>query len=761
MLGKIIIYILFIMATTTTGIYFYSEYKKDESFKLARKFYYALILGVVLISGYFLYNIFIHNYQFTYIWDYSSNELPPFLLFSSFYAGNQGSFLLWTLLFSLVGFFLIPYTKKHEGYEPLSMGFYCLILSFLLMILMIKSPFEYVWETFKNDGIAQGFTPTSGKGMNPILQNYWITIHPPILFAGYVMCSIPFVFAITGLIKRDYSKWNQISYPWVLIGSGILGLGIMLGGFWAYETLGWGGFWGWDPVENSSLIPWLSLVALAHTMMINRKTNGLVKTNFFLSIITFLLVLYATFLTRSGVLGATSVHSFTDPGNTVYSLLVIMQITFALIGIVVFIMRFTDIKVSKLNFNYSSREFLLTMGALTLLFSAVIVFIGTSWPLLLEATGQTKAAVDVSFYNNWNLPLAMLIMLTNAISLFLSWKKSNFSNITKRLSIIFAVSIIATVLMMISGVNQLKFIALGLIAVFSLIVNFDFLIKNLKNAPLKLGGNLAHIGIALLLLGVIATSGYTQLRTYNLKKGISQKGFGYDIELVDKIEIEKEFSDRQKFIYKLKMSKGNNSFYVNPIVYWSDFNQRQSPFIEPGISRGLNHDIYAVLKSVDIQNTVETIEIIRDSVVNLLIDSNNTICLERFDMSHAHKTDSSSQFMGAFVKYNINGQEIHDTLTTKMTSSSVYTDYIWKKVPNSNVDIAFTRLIPVKSNAAKSIAVFAFKKSGEKMLEPSETLTVDISYKPFINLVWLGSLAISIGFFIAIFRKSKIISTAK
>ena len=175
------------------------------------------------------------------------------------------------------------------------------------------------------------------------------------LFIGYAAMTVPFVFALAGLIKKEFHEWINIALPWTLAASALLGLGIMLGAFWAYETLGWGGFWGWDPVENSSLIPWLTSVALIHTMLVQRKTKGLIRTNFALAIISFVLVLYATFLTRSGILGDISVHSFGEPGKLVYTLLMGFQITFTLIAVLVFIIRFKDISKASSNSSFKTK----------------------------------------------------------------------------------------------------------------------------------------------------------------------------------------------------------------------------------------------------------------------------------------------------------------------------------------------------------------------------------------------------------------------
>jgi cytochrome c-type biogenesis protein CcmF len=752
MLGRTFIIILFFVSLINSFLFLKS---KNYNYKLPRILYLGLTTGILIVSIYFLENIFAHNYQFTYIWEYSSSELPSYLLISSFFAGNQGSFLLWTLLSSIIGLCLLFYIRKHQEYESTAMGLFILFISFLLLILIFKSPFEYVWETFKSNGLKPGFRPAYGKGLNPVLQNFWIIIHPPILFTGYVTITIPFVLALGGLIRKDYLNWVNIAYPWVLLSAAILGIGILLGGFWAYETLGWGGFWAWDPVENSSLIPWLTIVALAHTMIVQRKTKGLVKTNFLLAIISFLLVLYATFLTRSGVLGNTSIHSFTSPGNSVFSLLVVIQLIFGIAGITLFIIRTKDLSKFKYNYDYLSKEFLLSLGSVFIIVAGVIIFIGTNWPLILDFTGQTKAAVDISYYNKWNLVIASLILLSNGFSLYLNFKKSDFAAYKIRFYIVLIFSAVTTLVIVLINVMEINLMLLMFSALYSLFVNLQYFYFNIKKTPSKIGGNLSHIGFALLILGIISTSGYSQSTVLNLKKGTPQKVYGYTISLIDKIQIEKNLADRQRFVYRLKLQKGSEISYIEPVVYWSDFNDNKSPIIEPAIKRNITFDLHALLKSVEMLNELETVEVIRDSTVRFLTDSNNTVTLVGFDMKHSKMSFDNMPVLGAILRYNISGKEIMDTVTTRMDNSSVYTDYNWNNVAGTNTDISFTRLIPVKGNIAKSIAVFAFKKSDVKFTEPEEILTVEIAYKPFINFVWYGSLIMFAGFIFAMTKIRK------
>lgn len=755
MFGKIIIYILFFMSAVASGIFFLSFKKEGEKLLLARKMFYGILAGIIIVSIYFLINIFAHNFQFTYIWEYSSKELPSYLLFASFYAGQEGSFMLWLFFFAIFGFFVIRYAKQH-GYESMVMGLYCMLIAFILLIIAVKSPFDYIWDTYKDNKLEIGFMPPNGKGLNPVLENPWMTIHPPILFAGYAAAAIPFIFAIAGLIQRDFKKWIDITLPWTIIASALLGLGISLGGFWAYETLGWGGFWGWDPVENSSLLPWLCTLALIHTMIVQRKTNGLIKTNFAIAIATFILVLYATFLTRSGILGDSSVHSFTNPGNTVYFLLVAILVVFVLISVFTFLMRNNDIKSSHINFNVSSREFMLTFGSIFILLSTMIILIGTSWPIISETFGMKKSAVETSLYNNWNLPIMILILLTNGISLFLNWKSSAIKNVMKKSLISIILTAVSIVIFVFTGVGEIKYILLLIAVMYSFFVNAEFAIRNLKSNPLKLGGYLSHIGLSLLMIGVVATGGFSTSKLVNLKKGEQSKVLGYNFSLVDKIEIEKEKKDRQKFIYRIKIEKNGSSSIVDPIVYWSDFNERKSPIIEPGIMRNLVKDIYITLKSSDVKSNLKTVSAQKGISTNFLIDSTINFHISGYDMSHSGMKDETKAKLGVVINYNIKDKVITDTLYTKLGSSSVYKDIVWENVPGTEIDIAFSHFMPSHEDIAKSECTFAFKPSKEQYKEPEEVLTFELSIKPFINFVWIGVILIAIGLIISYFNQRKI-----
>ncbi len=290
---------------------------------LARAFYHLTVISVILGSATLLYLILTHQFQYTYVWSYSSRALSTPLLISTFYAGQEGSFMLWALFTALIGVFLMRHSARY-GYEAQVMSVFGAIELMLLLMLLVKNPFLYVWESWAGE-VQPGFMPADGRGLNPLLQNYWMVIHPQVLFSGFAAMGVPYAYAIAALLKRDYDYWFKPATPWIVFGTFVLGMGIMMGGFWAYETLGWGGYWAWDPVENSSLVPWLIGVAAIHTILSQRKSGAFVRTNLVLGMLCFVLVMYSTFLTRSGVLGDTSVHSFVDPGMWAYWLLMGMM----------------------------------------------------------------------------------------------------------------------------------------------------------------------------------------------------------------------------------------------------------------------------------------------------------------------------------------------------------------------------------------------------------------------------------------------------
>ena len=323
--GRTLVALAFTSAIVS-GISYFKEWKE-----LGRKAFITHVASVFSVIALIFILFFGHRYEFQYIWKHLNNEMPMRFVLSAFWGGQEGGFLLWMFWHNILALFVI---KSADKWETKVMVVLASIEAFLSMMLLGiyfgdfqlgLDPFLLLREAPENIGLPwTGMSNyltnlpffTDGQGLNPLLQNYWMTIHPPTLFLGFASTSIPFAYAIAGLWEKDYKGWITPALPWTYFGIGILGAGILMGGAWAYEALSFGGFWAWDPVENSSLVPWLILVAGAHLMIINKnkkKPTALFST-IYLTLLSFLLVLYSTFLTKSGILGDTSVHSFVDSG---------------------------------------------------------------------------------------------------------------------------------------------------------------------------------------------------------------------------------------------------------------------------------------------------------------------------------------------------------------------------------------------------------------------------------------------------------------
>lgn len=280
------------------------------------------VLGIIFTLFYILFN---HYFEYQYVWQHSNRDMPMEYILSCFWEGQEGSFLLWSFWNMVLGQILI---RSANDWEASTLWVVALVQVFLASMLLGvyigdlrigSNPFILLREhpDFRNLPFVQSanyLQNLDGRGLNPLLQNYWMTIHPPTLFLGFSAVLFPFAYAMGGILRRKYTEWIKPALPWTFFGIAILGAGILMGGAWAYEALSFGGFWAWDPVENASLVPWLTLVGAGHVMLINRNKAQSVPAGYFLVIISFVLVLYSTFLTRSGILGETSVHAFTDLG---------------------------------------------------------------------------------------------------------------------------------------------------------------------------------------------------------------------------------------------------------------------------------------------------------------------------------------------------------------------------------------------------------------------------------------------------------------
>src|SRR6478672_10693453 len=362
----------------------------DQWKKLARLFFLTEVVSVFTIFGLLFFIISHHYFEYKYAWQHSSKSLETKYLLSCFWEGQEGSFLLWSIWHCVLGLIFTRRQKEWEAPVMTVVSFAQVLLATMILGVTVfglkvgSNPFilsrnsglldnapifHNMDGTLRSDYLSSF---TDGNDLNPLLQNYWMVIHPPVLFLGFASTIIPFSFAIAGLWTRRFTEWTKAALPWSLFSAGILGLGIMMGAAWAYESLNFGGYWAWDPVENASLVPWLVLVAGIHTLLIYRHTGNALRTTYLFFILCFVLVLYSTYLTRSGDLQDTSVHAFTGEGITVWHLRILLFI-FMLPALVLFISRYKQIPFVAKEEETSSREFWMFVGSLILFLSALLI----------------------------------------------------------------------------------------------------------------------------------------------------------------------------------------------------------------------------------------------------------------------------------------------------------------------------------------------------------------------------------------------------
>ncbi|MEW6510710.1 MAG: cytochrome c-type biogenesis CcmF C-terminal domain-containing protein [Bacteroidota bacterium] len=752
MIGGILVKIAFVTCLISVVSYYLNHRKGSASLlKAGRTFYLLTVATVISTSAVFLYLILTHQFQYTYVWSYSSRELPTPLLISTFYAGQEGSFMLWTLFTSIIGVFLLRHSSR-KGYEPEVMSVFGLIDLSLLLMLIVKNPFLFVWESWPGQ-VAAGFAPANGRGLNPLLQNYWMVIHPQVLFSGFSSMGVPYAYAVAAMMKRDYTNWIKPATPWLVFGALILGTGIMMGGFWAYETLGWGGYWGWDPVENSSLVPWLFSIAAIHTILSQRKTGGFAKTNLALAMLCFLMVLYSTFLTRSGVLGDTSVHSFVDPGMWAYWLLIGMITTFSVIGGVMLFRRRKEIPLPAVRHDYYSREFALFLGSSAIVAAAVFIIVGTSSPIITELLHGKKSAVDISYYVTTTLPLGILIGLLAGVGQLLWWTRSDRKELlrTLRTPAIAAAGLTAIVTAFIIREFLVALFVFG--AAFALLANIQVALRIFKGNPKYAGGSVAHIGLAVMFVGFVASSKFDEKQTISLAQGRPMECMGYTLTYTGYRPV-----DGEKYAFQVNVERNGQQYAVAPIMYYSSYND--GLMRNPDIANLITKDFYLAPLSLE-QNNGDAASVVKVQLKRGETRAVGSVELTFVDfdfpvMQKAAMLEGKDVRIGAVLK--VKGKKGKPVTVTpaKLMKNGESKDE--PAVFEGKYEFVISAMMPdreAKENSRVEIGVRDLSRSASASSAQGDVLVAEASVKPFINLVWSGVIILLVGFLVTTVRRAQ------
>jgi cytochrome c-type biogenesis protein CcmF len=755
-----------------------ASFGRREGLTLGRTAYvvqWAALLGGAAFLWWILFN---HQYQFQYVHDYSSRAMPRHFVYAAFWGGQEGTFLLWGLITATLGLILMRWKSKDM---PVAMFFMNLPLVMLTLVTVIRGPFLLAHEAF-----------TDGVGLNPLLQDYWMTIHPPVLFTGFSSFVVPFAIACSGLVRRDYDSWVKAALPWVAFSAAIQATGFIMGGVWAYKVLGWGGYWGWDPVENGSLIPWLCNIALLHGMLVQRVTGSLRRMNFFLAITSYVLVLYASFLTRSGVLADFSVHSFANLGLSGFLLSFIAVAGLSGYGLLVWRIAQKDIPGPIEPLGSYGRESFMWLGQLVFMLMCMLVTLGMSAPLITRLFGP-PANVQTSYYNLVNAPLAVAMGLLLGLSPLLRWRKNDvpghppavrgalgisglaigllflgtfllswshridaqwvsYAGIALLLWIVAAMVMYAPVTMVAVGMGG----AITLVAIvigvrdampaavifamsFALCANFGVMVRGFR-ASWKHGvAYLGHMGASVLLIGVIASSKYGQSAQVQLPQGEARNALGYRLTF----EGMKHEADGKDQAVIAVASPGRN-FTARARFFWSEYNQGWMK--NPHIERFIAEDVY-----------ISPLEMVGGDPSSAGVWFNPGESKKVGQVTYTFESmlpepGEGRMKLTAMLTAETGGRTVPLKPTFEIDMASGQQTRSGDYLPGGGQ----VNLISADPNTGRA----QLSLPGQEQVAGAQVLAVEVSTKPFINLVWLGAVVMLASVFLVMVRRGQDLARA-
>jgi len=806
-LGQFFVVLSFGTALLAAISYYFASVKEDQDkswYRIARIAFRLNTVAVIGIGASLFYIIYNHLFEYHYAWAHSSRALPVYFIVSCFWEGQEGSFWLWTFWQAVLGNILLWRAKSWETHVMtivmLSQAF---LASMLLGVEIFgqrigSSPFILLRDAVNLKEMAPVVfaNPTNyanylnfikdGNGLNPLLQNYWMVIHPPTLFLGFASMVVPFSYAIAGLWTRRYTEWIKPGLPWALFSCMVLGTGIIMGSFWAYEALNFGGFWAWDPVENASIIPWIILIAGVHVILAYKHSGHSYFTATFLVLSSFILVLYASFLTRSGILGETSVHAFTDLG--MFWHLIIYLVVFKALALWFVITRWKELPITKKDEETYSREFWLFIGALVLTVACIQIIITTSIPVYNWVFGTKMAPPTdlVHFYNKWQLPFAVVIAIVSGFTQFLKYKNTDSRKFFISISMTVAMAVLLTAAMayLTNVYSNYMFVILLFAAIFSILSNAKILGEAFKGKWKLAGSAVAHIGFALILAGAMIAAATSKVISIN-DSGISY-GEDFDKSNNSKENILLYINEPVKMneytvTYMGDTTTGPNTFYrVNYKVLDEKTGKMKEEFnlypnaqqnvkmkqiiASPDTKHYLFHDIYTHVSVVPLKDgepgehgdegnyeTAVAREVVVGDTVNFR-DGFIFVKAVNRDAKIADITLSGKDVaVGMQLEIHFKGKVLMAEPIFLLKDGNKY-DF-GKNVDEAGIKVGFTNIYPAKRTLELSVA--------QKKPAVKKYIVMKAIVFPYINLLWGGTIIMVIGFLLSILRRNKDLATAK
>ncbi|HYJ65997.1 MAG TPA: cytochrome c biogenesis protein CcsA [Parafilimonas sp.] len=762
--------------------------------KLART---AFFIETICVFGIFLtlyYIISNHYHEYYYAWNHSSRSLEKKYLFASFWEGQEGSFMLWNIWHCVLGWILIWRAKKWEAPVMMVISFAQVCIATMLLGIYFfgskvgSNPFALLRNElnapvlFTNPDYLQFPKIYEGNDLNALLQNYWMVIHPPVLFLGFASTIVPFAYAIGGLVKNDHS-WTKYAIPWAAFSGAVLGTGIMMGAAWAYESLTFGGYWVWDPVENASLVPWLVMIAGLHTNLVYKSSGYSLKSTYLFYIISFTLVLYSTFLTRSGILGDTSVHAFTEQDMTTQ--LVYFILIFFIPSMILYFYRSKKIPTIQKEESSYSREFWMFIGALVLCLSSLIITAKTSIPVYNKIFGTNVAEPEdpVFSYNQIQVFIAIIIGVLTAITQYFKYKNTDKKVFYKKiltptviaLVISLCISFFGNINYDVKGAGFMIAIHIAMFAaVYGVVANFSYIWIGLKGKMKSAGASIAHIGFALALMGIIISSSRKAVLSENTT-GIAllQKSKDYDpaenITLFKGIKTDMgkydvtysrdtfNTSNHKKYFELQFISKdGKDKFNVYPDVIKNNKGQEGNS-ANPDKKHYWNRDIFVYVSAM--QNGTQ----------------DDTSQFRPVDMKAG---DSVFYSNGVIILNSV--VKNADSLNKKLLPGEVGIGMNMTVIAKDGREYRAMPVVALKNNVLRNIPdtviaqslIIRFNKladaDGGKIelgikedQSIQDIITLKVYQFPFINVLWIGIIIMVTGFIVSIIQRVRTMTSTK
>ena len=552
-----------------------------------------------------------HDFGLEYVAQYSSTTLPLPYLIAALWGGQAGSLLFWLLLLtSMTAVVVLQNRHRNRALMPYVTAVLMVVsVFFVAMLVFVTPPFQRL-----------AFVPPEGRDLNPLLQNYWMTIHPPSLYVGYVACAVPYAFAMAALATgRLDDVWIRTTRRWTLLAWFFLSLGNLFGAQWAYTVLGWGGYWAWDPVENAAFMPWLTCTAFLHSVMIQEKKNMLKVWNMVLVILTFALTIFGTFLTRSGVIS--SVHSFTQSGLGPFFIGFLAVMLVVSVGLLLW--RLPLLRSENTLDSIVSRESAFLLNNLVLVGIAFAVFWGTVFPVISEAVRGVKITVGPPFFNRVNAPLGLALLFLMGVGPIIAWRRATARNLQRNFLIPGAIGLVAGLGLAVSGVYAfypLLSFSLCAFVMATIVVEFwrglrarqamvgegatTALLRLVAKNRRRYGGYIIHIGVVMIFVAITGTAAFRQEQQVALEPGETLAIGGYALRFDGVQEHETpHIAYLTGAVAVLRDGRVIDTLHPEKRFY----KKPEQPTTEVAIRSTLGSDLYVVLGSYDEASKTATI----------------------------------------------------------------------------------------------------------------------------------------------------------